>query len=413
MWDRVLLVSILAASVQACVAHSARGTSGDDGEPESEPPADVAPAEPRPAGAEGCAFAEGIGPERLGPAMPRVSAPDGVTVRSAEAAVELAADGGVRVRFALDLANAGAARAEARVGYAFRLQGSEAEVKPSDGVAFDGELEVTRCAAASPPKMHAVFRDETIYATVPIEPGEEARVEGEASFGLSRASSASVVLGQEDSAAQNLKNFKWAYVKDDAYAAIADRAKPFYGAIALVAADALKVTITAQGKPWLRGVSYEQNAVPVQAIGAVQLRFGKGEAPSAVAFEYNPELDLGEELAFFRKLAAARPDDLRAQIRVADLLRFGGDPAERAAALEKLLAAWDANAKAQLLTGRNDVRAAAYVALVRSLEASGRSADARKRAAEGKKVAESLDATSDLNRLASRWLKGYLGEKVD
>jgi hypothetical protein len=51
--------------------------------------------------------------------------------------------------------------------------------------------------------------------------------------------------------------------------------------------------------------------------------------------------------------------------------------------------------------------------LVRSLEAVGRSTDAQKRAAEGKRIAESLDATSDVNRLAARWLKRYLGEKVD
>jgi hypothetical protein len=363
--------------------------------------------------AQGCAFAEGIEPSRFNPAMPRVSAPAAVTVKKAEATVELAADGAVRVRYDLTLANAGSVRAEALVGYAFRLHGGGDEVRPSEGVAFDGAFEVKRCTAASPPEMHAVFRDETVYAVVPIDAGAEARVAGEAAFVLQRAGAPMTLLGYVDAFAQNLKNFAWAYLKDGAYAPIADRVKPFYGAIDLVAADTLRVTITAKGNAWLRAVSYEQSSVPVTAVGARQLRFGPGEAPSSIEIEFNPDLELREELEAFRKIASARGTDLRAAIHLADLLGFEGDAAERARVLEKILASWDANAEKQLLTGRNDVRAAAYVALVRSLEGAGRSAEARKRAAEGKRIAESLDASADMNRLAARWLGEYLAAKID
>jgi hypothetical protein len=420
MWQRALAVLVTIASATGCAVTSSRGATGDDGDPE---PASAAAAEPgeaergaaaAPAGAVGrCALPDGMEPSSFGPAMPRVFAPDGVAVRSARAALDIDSTGAVRVRFDVELANTGAATAEARVGYAFRLQGGEADTRALGGVRFDGGYAVERCAEASPPQMHAVFRDEALWAVVPVPAGGAATVQGEAAFALQRASAATTLLGYADPAAHNLRNFKWSYVKDAAYAAIADRAKPFHDRVVLLPAESLQVAIATGGEPWLRAVSFEQAVVPVQAIGALQLRFGPGEAPAAIDIELNPDLDLGEELAVFRKLSAARPDDLRAAIRVADLLRFGGDAKERAAALERALAAWDGNAKAQLLTGRSDVRAPLYVALVRSLEAAGKKADARKRAAEGLEVAKTLDATTDMNRLAVPWLERYVAAKAE
>lgn len=403
MKERIVLALVVGIAASGCVVHNARGTPDDTAEPEG-----------RAAEAEGeaCELAPGIDPVRAAPAMPRVVAPDGVVVKAAEATVELAADGAVKVRWELTLSNGGGARAEALVGYAFRVHGGGDE-RPTDGVSFEGSVEAVRCSTMSAPEMHAVYRDETAYVVVPLEAGAEAKLSGAASFRFQRASSPMTILGQKDVFALNLKNFAWSYVKDPVYSEVAARVKPFHGSVELLAADSLRVTITAGGKPWLRAVSFEQNAVPVQKIGAHQLRFGPGEAPSAVEIEFDPELELGDEIAAFRKLAGAREADLRAAIHLADLLLFGGDAGERAKLLEKLLAAWDASAEAQLLTGRNDVRAAAYVALVRSLEAAGRSADARNRAAEGLEIAKSLDEKADVNRLAVSWLKKYLGEKAD
>jgi len=412
--DRAAVALAFGIGALGCVAHTAGGSSGEEDEPAASKP--ISPKAPAPAAeakAAGCTFAQGIEPTRFTPAMPRVFAPANVAVKRAEASVEIAADGAVRLRFDLALENSGRARAEALVGYAFRLHGGAAEVKPTEGVVFAGEFEVKRCEAASRPELQAVYRDETIYAVVPIEAGAEVKVTGEAAFALRRAGGPATLLGYGDMFAQNLKNFAWSYLKDPAYASIADRVEPFYGAIDLVDADALRVTISTGGNAWLRTVSYEQSAVPVQALGAHQLRFGPGEAPATVELELNPELPLGEELEAFRKLARERKTDLRAAIHLADLLRFEGGAAERARVLEGILAAWDANAEAQLLTGRNDVRAAVYVALVRSLEADGRTAEARARAAEGKRIAEALDASADMNRLAAQWLGKYLDAKAE
>jgi hypothetical protein len=402
------------ATALGCSARAPRGNPADGADPSLPPQtADAAVDDPAPAPGA-CAFDDGIPPGRFGPGMPRVSAPDAVSVKGAEVNVELRADGSARVSSALVLANAGRIRAEARVGYAFRLHGGRGEQRPADGVAFKGAADVRRCEAASRPELQAVYRDETAYAVIPIAAGAEARVESSAVFRLDRALAPMTLFGQEDLFGQNLKNFAWSYLRDPVYGAIAERAEPFVGAIDLIPADALRVTIrTADAAPWLRGLSCEQNESPVMLVGARQLRFGRADAPSRIYVEYNPVFDLGEELAAFRELAAARGTDLRAAIRVADLLRFGGDPEERAAVLERLLAAWDGNAEAQLLTGRNDLRAAAYVALIRSLEAGGRSADARARAEEGLRIAATLDADADVNRLAVRWLERYLAAAAD
>jgi hypothetical protein len=416
--DRATFVAIVIAvgvAAAGCFAHAPRGNPVDGADPDAPmpPPVDASVAEPAPPPAA-CELDDGIPPGRLGPGMPRVSAPDNVAAKSAEVTVELGADGTVRVLSSLVLANAGHARAEARVGYAFRLHGGQGEVRPADAVVFSGGYEVRRCAAASRPELQAVYRDETAFAVVPIAAGAEARVQSRAEFRLGRAVAPMTLFGQEDVFGQNQKNFSWSYLRDPAYEPIADRAEPFYGAIDLTPADSLRVTITTDGNaPWLRGLSYEQKESPVMLVGARQLRFDRADAPSSIALEYNPTFDLEEELAAFRKLVAARPTDLRAAIRVADLLRFGGDAAERAEVLEKLLAAWGAGAEAQLLTGRNDVRPAMYVALVRALESSGRSTDAKARAREGLAVAAALDPAADANRLAVRWLRRYLGEQAD
>ena len=402
---RAPLLLALALGAFGCVPSAAQLPPDDAA---AAPPPEAGRVAP-PEGDSGCAFLEKVAPIAPGPGVPRVFAPAGVTVKDVRADLKLSADGAISLLFYVELANSGGAAAEALVGYAFRTPGGRNAAPLKDRVTFDGGIAARSCGAASAPQLHAVYADEAAYAAVPIAAGGTASVSGRATFRAPRSDSPATLFGYPDAAALNLKRYPWSYLKDATYAASADRVRPFLGAVDLLPADNLRVIVSAENHGnWLRAMSHEQNVVQLRSPGMFGWNFAAGEVPARVTFEFNPDLDGRDEIALFQKLVDARPTDLRAMIHLSDAMRFGGDRRERAALLEKLLAAWDGNAEAQLLCGASDVRAAAHVALVGSLHAAGDEAAAKAKARDAIAAIGALDAAAEINRAALAWLKKYL-----
>jgi hypothetical protein len=395
MWNRIApLIAFVAAA--GCVPSAAQ-------------PAPAAEPTPPPPKEPACAFLERVPPIDPGPGVPRVAAPAAVIVTEVRADLKLSADGKIALKFDVDLSNPDGAAAEALVGYAFRTPGDRIAAPLADRVAFGDGLETRSCGAKSAPALHAVYTDEAAYAVVSIPGGGEAHASGEVSFEARRFDSPMTLFGYEDAAALNLKRFPWSYLQDAAYRASADSARPYFSAIDLVPAQKVRVIVSAQDHGnWIRAMSHEQNGAVLRSPGTFGWSFMEADAPAKVAFEFNPALGIADEIRLFEALAAARPKDLRAMIRLTDLQRFGGDKRERADVLEKLLAAYEANAQEQLLAGGNDVRAAAYVALVKSLDLAGDRPAAKAKAREGIAAMEKLDAPAKTNRAALAWLKKYV-----
>jgi len=397
MWNRIAFLGVVWFTTSSCVAHTGLDAAEESGS----------------AGAtsrdETCAFLDHVKPSQAGPGTPRVFAPSSVEVKLVRADVKLAADGGMIVEFDIGLANSGGADAEAEVGYAFRNQGGAPERAFAESVRFADGIERRSCGVSSPPAMHAVYADEAVYAVVPIAAGAEAQVSGEAHFRARRSSWPMTLFGFEDAAAPNLKNFAWSYLRDPAYEAAAKSVRPYTSSFDLASGEEVRVVISAENRGnWIRAMSHEQNGAMLRSPGMFGWSFLDNDAPPRIWFEFNPELETRDEIALFQHLADTRKDDLRAMIHLADLLRFGGDKSERAASIEKILAVWDANAKAQLLTGGNDLRDAAIVALVESLDLAGRKPEAVAKAREG---IAAIEATSERARAAVAWLTRYLEGK--
>lgn len=404
----------LAAALAGCVAHTGLEPAADDpgaagAAPEPAPAAagDVATATPAP-----CPFLEAVEPRPMAPGLPRLAPAAGISVGDVRATIRVAAEGQALVGFDIDLSNAGAVPVEAMLGYAFRTGGGRGVTPLGERVTFGEGVDVRSCAAGSGPREHGVYEDEAAYAVVAVGAGQTVRVRGEASFALRRSEAPSTLFGFPDAHALNLKRFPWSYLGDPAYAAMAGSVRPYAGSLDLIPSAALRVIISGEARVnWMRAMSHEQNGAVLRSPGTFGWNFLEGDAPERVSFEYDPDLPVRDEVALFRELAGRRKTDLRALIRLADLQRFGGDQAERVATLEALLGAWEANAEEQLLTGGNDVRGAAWVALVRTLHLLDRKPEAKARAREGLAVVEKADPAAEVNRAAAKWLAKYAGEE--
>jgi hypothetical protein len=231
---------------------------------------------------------------------------------------------------------------------------------------------------------------------------------------VDQAEKPATLFGYPDRFADNWKNWDWPYTKAPEYAPVAERLRPFHGEIALHPAAATKVTLRCRdGVDWLRTMSHEQNAQKLRSPGMYEWNFDAANRPSRLGFEFLPDLPIAEEIAAFEALVKARKDDLRARIRLSDLLRFGGDAARRAEVLAGLLDAWPKNAKKQLLEGRNDVRAGALVGRVIALGAAGKNAEATKAAAQGVKLLAGFETKGEgeMNGLALSWLSAAAENK--
>jgi len=356
-----------------------------------------------------CAIPEGLLFTGEGLTLPAVVAGDEIEAEQARATVELARTGDVLVRFEIEIANRSAAAATALAGFAYRASDTGApRPEPMAGVLLESPGAAARsCRAPGPAEMKQPFVDVAHWIEIDVPAGGRTTVSGMYKAAVTRADKPATLFGYRDRFADNWRNWDWPYTKAPEYQPVAERLRPFHGEIALIPAASTRVTLQCREREdWLRTMSHEQNVQKLRTPGAYEWTFADGDRPSRLGFEFLPDLPVEEEIEVFERLVAARKNDLRARIRLADLLRFGGDAARRAEVLAGLLQAWPANAKAQLLEGRNDVRAGACVGRVVSLRAAGKNAAAKKAAAEGVKLLAGFETTGEgeRNGLALSWL---------
>ncbi|MFO8072052.1 MAG: hypothetical protein R6V85_09280 [Polyangia bacterium] len=425
-----VLFSLAAVAVGGCAIRTNDPGSNDSGEARAAAPEKI----DRPAAREGAPSAAGDdgvsltarripagdceAPDRLKPAkpgagMPQVVAPDSFSVERSQAMIELHDNGSALVRFELSVRNAGDGPGELLVGYRWRRQGtgpSEARRPPFSPELESGQAEMHSCAEPGPEKMRQPFTDEVHWIERTVEAGGSARVRGMYRTELERADKPATLFGHHDRFADNWKNWDWPYTKAEAYGEIAERLHPFHGSFSTLPAEETRIALSsAEGKNWMRGMSHEQSVTRMRRPGTFEWRFERDDLPAAVTLEYLPGLGFGEEIAVFQRLAEERNDDLRARIRLADLHRFGGDASRRAEVLEELLDRWKANAKDQMLTGRNDFRLSAHVALVRALDSLGETKKASRLAAAGAEILDQVDESrrTERHRLAAGWLRSF------
>ena len=305
----------------------------------------------------------------------------------------------------MGLKNAGSASDTAMVGYAWRKRMTGKQAPPTR---IDFKVgEVKTCYHKSDQHIQQPFEDEVHYVEVTIEPGASTHVVGGYQVTIARADKPETLFGFHDRFSRNWKNWDWPYTKAPQYKAVAADLKPFHGTF--LTAPAVESRIILRGRDglhWTRAMSHEQHVTKLRTPGAHAWNFRADQIPVHVEFEYLPGLDIQKELEAFAKIVKANPGDLRARIRLADLELYGGDPGKRVKGLKKLLDVWDKSAKKQLLTGRNDVRGPAYVALVKSLLQLDKKAEASRFAKKGLKLLDSLDTNLEMNKLAARWLEG-------
>ncbi len=346
-----------------------------------------------------------------------VSASDSIRVVLQRVGLTLGQSGEIVVSVKQTLENTGKSKAVATVGYGWRVPNvSDPLPLPAKNIEFESNSNnatIHQCIIAGPRKMVQPFTDVAHWTKIPIGPGEQFDITSVYLATAEQAPNPVTLLGYHDRFALNWKNYSWPYTAAEEYAAIADRLKPFHGRFALVPADHTQVIVrSATGDEWLRGMSHEQNTHKERTRGTYAWTFSRDALPAEVEIEYVPGLPIDEESAVFDRIAKDRSWDLRAHIRLIDLHRFGGDASERVKTIQNLLSAWDENAKMQLLVAGNDVRAAAYVALVRALQEAGHPKRARKAAIKGLALIDRLANESkryarELNySLARQWLNG-------
>ncbi len=435
MRNLAALFSLAAVAAGGCAIHTNDPGSNDSGEARAAAAAEkterpaaraAAPAEdgaadrigPRssriPAG--DCEAPSRIQPAEPGAGMPQLVAPESFSVERSQAMIELHDNGSALVRFELSVRNAGDDPGELLVGYRWRRQGtgpSRATRPPFSPELESGRAEMHSCAEPGPEKMRQPFTDEVHWIERTLEPGGPARVRGMYRTELERADKPATLFGHHDRFADNWKNWDWPYTKAEAYGEIADRLRPFHGSFSTLPAAETRIALSsAEGENWMRGMSHEQSVTRMRRPGTFEWRFGGDDLPAAVTLEYLPGLGFGEEIAVFARLAEERPDDLRARIRLADLHRFGGDASRRVAVLEELLDRWKANAKDRMLTGRNDFRLSAHVALARTLDSLGKTKKANEIAAAGAEILDQIDESgrTERHRLAAAWLSGFVAD---
>jgi len=350
-----------------------------------------------------CRPPEGLSPTDPSLAFPQIIPAEGVETIAAAADVSLGPDGFVLFRFDLELANRTGEERLATVGYLWRerLVGAD---PPSIEVKFEG-ADAVDCVASSPSNLQQPYRDRASHVEIAVPGGARVHVRGAYKLEIPRSEKPQTLFGYADHFSNNWKNWDWPYIHAEQYGRIESKMLPYACQIRTVQAARAQVTLAGStGANWLRAMSHEQNVEKLRQAGTYRWSFSAEDLPVALGLEYLPGLDAAEEIAAFEEIAAARPGDLRARIRLADLHRFAGDTARRVKVLEELLSVWESGAKEQMLTGRNDVRGPVYVALVTSLLALDKRERAAKRAAEGAKAVAGLDGQLEMNRLAAAWL---------
>ncbi len=351
-----------------------------------------------------CTIPEGFTFAQFGPASPQVVAPESIVTTRSDATLIVDKDGGAYVEFNMELKNTGSAADTALVGYGWhkRMSGMQA---PPTGIDFKAG-EVKTCSHKSDQQIQQPFENEVHYVEVTIEPGVATNVIGGYKVTIARADKPETLFGFHDHFSRNWKNWDWPYTKATEYKNVVNVLKPFVGKFLTTPAVESRIILRGRdGVHWTRAMSHEQYVTKIRTPGAHAWNFTADQIPVHVEFEYLPGLDIQKELETFEKIVKANPNDLRARIRLADLELYGGDPDGRVRVIKKLLAVWEKNAKKQLLTGRNDVRGPAYVALVKSLLQLDKKDEARRFAKKGLNLLNSMNKKLEMNKLAASWLK--------
>jgi len=372
------------------------------------PTTDAGPAEEV---AEGCSIPEGMTPIAPVISMPQVAAPDSVKYELETAMLELNADGKIEVKFEFDARNKGDEAVDFAVGFAWRVQ----ETGPGGGPEFSrvsiqlAEARMASCVIEGPEEVQQPYRDAVVYSKTSLEAGASITVKGSYVTSVPQLDKPTTLFGYPDRFGNNWKNYDWPYTKAEAYEELGPQLRPFQGRFVPGKANRCQITLRSKsGENWIRTMSHQQNVEKLRMRGASRWEFYGSQKPAQVHFEYLPGVDLNAEIKTFRGIVRERRDDLRARIRLADLAGRAGDAEAEAEILESLLTRWkNKRAKEQMLTGRNDVRGAAYVALVRALKATDRERDAKQRAVEGIEVIDGLEdgvKDNETNRLIRDWL---------
>jgi hypothetical protein len=362
--------------------------------------------------ASACAIPEGL--DRMGeaPGLPQIVAGPGVERIRTSVRVELAANGRIDLRTEQVLTNRDRAAARIVAGHAWRIRVADAPSSPLEDIRFvaDGSpARAVECRERGSLQAVEPYVDEAHFLDADVPAGATLTIRARCSTFALAVDKPTTLAGFRDRFLDNVRNWAWSYVHAPRYAPLAARIAPLYAALALRAAGRTEIELrAATSEIWWRGLSHEQNAQGPGAAAVQRLAFEDSDRPAVIELEYLPGMPVGEETVLFEALSGERPTDLRAAVRLADLLRFGGEHAQRVAVLRRLLATWDANAGEQLLLGRNDVRGPLTVGLVRSLEAMGLVDEAHAAAAGGVRSLRGLDGASltEANALALRWLEG-------
>jgi hypothetical protein len=333
--------------------------------------------------------------------------------------IDLEKDGRLRVNVAVKLENSAMTPATAAVGYILRTPiGQE---RRFGQIAFDTgastTADVKTCEKESPSNLVQPYSDFAHYAKIPIGPGGFGEIEISFVARAEPSAAPTTLFGYRDMFALNWKNWAWTYTKSDEFKEIADDLGLFYGAFGLGDADRTRIVISAEpSSGGLRGLSHEQNLERLPEANAYAWSFDRDDRPTEVELEYSSgTVSTSKEKEVFTRMAKNRPNDLRALIHLTDLHFLEGNHKKRIEVLKRLLAAWDANSKEQLLDDLNDLRPAAYVGLVRTLSALKQDQNAKLEAQKGAKLAgkpisSDKGAIGERTALAAKWLEQAAGQ---
>ncbi len=387
----------------SCVQINNQGASTTD------PSAPAKPADaPATDSAEACEIPSWLSPaQSMG--VPQLENGTGIVVEKQHVTLRVSDGGQVTAEVHTTLLNPGDKTAKAGIGYAARIPVGLKAPLTELVIETNTKLGPKVCQEKSPSNYKRPFTDRATFVQVSLSPGD--RIEVSASFvsGTDQSSHPATLLGYRDAFARNLKNFEWSYLKNPTYQEQAEGFDYRRGVFKLGDAKSLHIDLEVVSEAGaLRGISAEQNLASHTAQ-TLALVFDDGRIPHQFEFEIIEPEGFNKELGLFEMLVEKKKPDLRAHMHLADLYMVSKNHKARVMTLEKLLLVYEENAKEQLLTKRNDMRAAIYVGLVRSLEAIGEKDKAIRMAQKGinqimRLEQSNMDQNPEFNNHAMHWL---------
>jgi hypothetical protein len=348
--------------------------------------------------------------------VPRFASASGINSSAQNMALTLRANGRIEVFVEVELQNpSNTDVAEVVIGYSWRIpRYRDASNLPLFKLETENNNDLRECAVSGPANIQEPFSDVARWLEVSVGPGETATVGFGYEVQSRELAGPGTLFGYPDRFALNLKNMPWSYLSDSTKKKTIGEIKPFFSSFDLHSAETTRIVVrTAGGEDWFRALSHEQNVTKERTPGTYTWNFAGGSRPPSVSLSYLPGLSIAREIALFEELVRTHSKDLRTHIRLSDLYRFGGSAKQRARVLKHVEKKWESVAKQQLLAGRNDLRAAAYVGLVRSLKDSGESKDSLKMAERALKTIRTISkrespGAESINSLCRTWLEGVV-----